>query len=238
MMLVVSAFLLGALGAAHCVTMCGGFAALGAPAPVDVTSNKLVRARANVGGILLAQNLGRVTAYAGFGLVAGGLGATLGENVRFGQAALEVFSSMLLLGAGLFLVGLLPSFALLERAGAPLFRELSPHARRLLPLRTPAQAALFGAAWGFLPCGLVYSALALASTSGTALQGGLVMFAFGAGTLPALLAMGVLADSVRALAKRGAVRRVAGVALVAFAVIHLSVAADRLSGTATCCAAK
>lgn len=238
MSLVVSGLLLGVLGATHCVAMCGGFAGLGGARPSgggpDVAASKLVMSRtvatSHPLALLLAQNAGRVASYATFGVIAGAIGATLGQGLSRGQALLEVVSGLLLVGVGAFLVGLLPSYATLERLGAPAFRKLEPHARRLLPLRTPAQAAAFGVIWGFLPCGLVYSALGIAATSGSAATGGLVMLAFGLGTLPALLAMGVLADTVASFAKRRVVRSAAGVMLVAFGVTHLAMAMMRLRG--------
>ncbi len=41
--------------------------------------------------------------------------------------------------------------------------------------------------WGWLPCGLSYSMLLVAATTGTAWSGGAVMLAFGLGTLPSMI---------------------------------------------------
>jgi len=48
-----------------------------------------------------------------------------------------------------------------------------------------------GLVLGFLPCGLLYGALAAASASGSALGGGLAMAAFALGTVPALVGVGL-----------------------------------------------
>jgi len=60
---------------------------------------------------------------------------------------------------------------------------------------------LFGAATGLLPCGLLYAALALALSAGSAAVGALAMLAFGLGTVPALA---LLSATVRRLALTGA----------------------------------
>lgn len=49
---------------------------------------------------------------------------------------------------------------------------------------------MLGMLWGWLPCGMVYSVLAGAAVSGDAVNGAAIMAAFGAGTLPLLLALG------------------------------------------------
>jgi sulfite exporter TauE/SafE len=66
----------------------------------------------------------------------------------------------------------------------------------MIPVRHPGQALWLGMVWGWLPCGLVYSALTLALSSGSGVSGGAVMLAFGAGTLPTLLTLGVAFDVV------------------------------------------
>ena len=65
-----------------------------------------------------------------------------------------------------------------------------------MPVRTGSDALLLGFLWGLLPCGLIYSALALAVVSGNPLQAALVMLAFGAGTLPAMLLLGVFSGTL------------------------------------------
>lgn len=67
-----------------------------------------------------------------------------------------------------------------------------------------------GAVWGWLPCGLVYSAPALALLAGTPLHGALVMFAFGLGTLPNLMAAALAAHRMRHALRRDWVRILSG----------------------------
>jgi sulfite exporter TauE/SafE len=109
----------------------------------------------------------------------------------------------------------------LERAGGLLWRRIEPLGRRLMPVRSPAQALALGAVWGWLPCGLVYSVLVWSISSGSAGRGALLMLAFGIGTLPNLLAMGVFASAVAQLFRRPWVRGLAGATVIALGVVSL-----------------
>jgi len=100
---------------------------------------------------------------------------------------------------------------------------MSPPRPSLL-LALLAAAVALGALWGFLPCGLVDGAVALALGSGSATAGALTMFAFGLGTLPALLVVGGLAEGVRRLARNLRVRQTAGLLIALSGSVHLMMA--------------
>ncbi len=229
-------FALGLVGSTHCVVMCGGIVGLGAAArgPRLPLAPGVGLARRTIASSA-AQHVGRIGTYAVAGALAGGAGRLAASSWQLG---LEIVAGALMIGLGLFLCGLLPSFARVESVGAPLFRRLRPLGQRLLPLRTPWHALAFGAVWGLLPCGLVYSALSLAVLAGSASNGALAMVAFGAGTVPALVAVSALLGSMRRFFA-GARLRVAGGALVALlGAVHMTMAIDRLHDPrATCHAA-
>ena len=105
--------------------------------------------------------------------------------------------------------------AVLERAGAMLWKPVQRLAGRLLPLERPGQALLLGLAWGLMPCGLIYSALAWSATAGDALRSGALMLLFGLGTLPAMLATSVGAAGLQAFLRRRGLKRVIAIGLVA-----------------------
>ncbi|HEX6691620.1 MAG TPA: sulfite exporter TauE/SafE family protein, partial [Burkholderiales bacterium] len=151
-----AAFALGMLGlglasGAHCAGMCGGIVtAFSARQP-------LLPARA----IALRQaafNAGRVTSYAAAGALAGGAAQALSALPL--QAALYVLANVMLVLVGLQLAGWAAPARRLERLGAPLWRRLQPLALRLTPGWSPLRSYAAGAVWGWLPCGLVYGALA------------------------------------------------------------------------------
>jgi sulfite exporter TauE/SafE len=85
-----------------------------------------------------------------------------------------------------------------------------------------------GALWGWLPCAMVYSVLVTAMLSGSATSGALVMLAFGLGTLPMMLALGLAGAGLRAWLRLRAVRAACGVTVLAFGVAGLARAAGGL----------
>ena len=155
----------------------------------------------------LVFNAGRITSYAAAGAL-GSAGAYMAA-VLPAQAFLYLFSSAFVLAAGIHLAGFALPLNALEKIGLPLWRRLQPLAVRLLDRGSFAA----GLAWGWLPCGLVYGALLVSVFAGGAAQGALAMAAFGAGTLPWLLAAGVLAARLRAASK---LRLAGGLVLIGF----------------------
>lgn len=205
-----AAFLVGLLGGAHCVGMCGGI----------VAAMSLQGGVRQPFGMHLGYNLGRILSYTLAGALAGLIGsaAFLSDRLLPLQQGLYVLAQVVLILLGLYLAGLNRAVLVLERAGGALWARLQPHLGRMLPIRSPVQAVLAGGLWGWLPCGLVYSVLVSALASGSWLEGAALMFAFALGTLPNLLAMGWAADRLRAIAADQRLRRMAGLAVALFGV--------------------
>jgi sulfite exporter TauE/SafE len=208
-----TAFLAGLLGGAHCIGMCGGIVAA-----MSFQSGQRQPFRYHVG-----YNLGRVASYAAAGTIAGlvGSAAFLSERLLPLQTGLYGLAQVMLILLGLYLAGFSRAVLWLERAGGGLWRRLQPVFGRLLPVRNFPGAVAAGAVWGWLPCGLVYSVLVSALATGDAGWGGLLMLAFGLGTLPNLLAMGWAAERLRAWARHPSVRRVAGLSVALFGIYGL-----------------
>lgn len=212
---IASAWLIGLLGSTHCLGMCGGI--------VGTLSLAAQGSRARQWLFLLAYNLGRIASYAAAGALFGAIGATLLGALpgAAGRSGAHLLSAAFMIALGLYLTGWWRGLATLERAGSHLWRRIAPLAQRLLPVRNGLHALLIGALWGFLPCGLVYSALAWSLASGDALRGALLMAAFGAGTLPALLVWGGLARALGAVTRQSRIRQVSGVLVLAFGIVSL-----------------
>jgi len=218
--LLATAFVVGLLGGVHCMAMCGGVvAALGLRAPGGGAAGR-------AGGVLrqLAYNGGRLTTYTGLGAVAGALGA-LGlraPDARPVQIALLVAANAIVVLLGLSIAGLAGAARFLEKAGGLVWRGVRRLGGRVAPADSAAGAVAAGLVWGFLPCGLVYGVLATAVAAGSAARGALVMAAFGAGTLPNLLAAGLAAETLRGLVRGPRVRLAAGAAIVLIGLIGLA----------------
>jgi sulfite exporter TauE/SafE len=201
-------FLVGLLGGTHCVGMCGG----------------IVGAMSMGGqagwGMHLAYNGGRILSYVAAGAIAGALGAaSLGlEGQVPARMALYFIANLMLVALGLYLLGITGALAFTERAGQALWRRLQPLTRRFLPVRSIGQAFPLGLLWGWLPCGLVYSALATALAAGSAGRGAATMLAFGLGTLPNLLLAGLLLARLNEFVRRPVVRTVSGLLVLGFGI--------------------
>lgn len=164
-------------------------------------------------------NLGRVAGYAALGAGVGALvGTALGAvPIRPLAIGLRLLAALLMLAMGLsLLTG--RDLLRLERLGSRLWQRVGRLAGRSLSLPAPARFATLGLLWGFLPCGLVYSALSLAAASGSTAEGALTMLAFGLGTLPSMLAMTLSGSAVTRRFAGLRTRRAAGVLMVVFAV--------------------
>lgn len=176
-----SALVAGLLGGTHCVGMCGGFAAAAG-------------SRGTVGGV--AWHGGRGLAYGVLGAFGGSLGGAL---TKVGPAA-NVLMAMLLVWFTLRLAGVLeavPSAPRRSSAGNALGEALVRITARLARAQGVLPKIAFGAATALLPCGLLWSALAMAGSAGSPLLGAGAMLAFWAGTVPALT---LVAQSLRRLA--------------------------------------
>jgi len=184
----ISAFLVGLTGSGHCLGMCGGIAAAFTP----VASQKQGAGKV---AATLVFNLGRLASYSVAGALAGALSFVIGDKLD-----ITVWSNTLRLLTGLFivLIGItlllqLPLTRFLERLGLPVWRGvIAPLTHSLRPVTTLRSGFLLGTLWGWIPCGMVYSMLLVALMSGQPVNGALVMFFFGLGTLPALTTGGVL----------------------------------------------
>jgi sulfite exporter TauE/SafE len=225
-------FLAGLLGSVHCIGMCGGIVGAFSSAPssrrafpvaVTVQGGSAAMPMAGATAFTLAYNAGRIASYAMAGAIAGGFadGARRLAGLSEMQAGGYWLANLMLIAVGLHLMNIWNGAARLETAGQVLWRRVQPLTASVLPVDTPRKAFTLGALWGWLPCGMVYSMLMTALISGSAVSGAAVMAAFGLGTLPALFALGMLGQRVRAWSQRRVVRTTGGALIVAFGVLGI-----------------
>lgn len=207
-------FLLGFFGGGHCAGMCGGLSSAFA---LQLPPNL------NRFGLILLLNLGRISSYVFIGLLLGFIGQ-IGislDDTRTLQNMLYIAANMLLLLLGLYLAGLSSAASHIERLGKPIWKKLNPLLNRLLPIRSIPACFGVGLLWGWLPCGLVYSASLYALGSGHTLSGGAAMLAFALGTLPNLLAMGWFASQLKGFLQNKTVRLIVGLLVASWATWRL-----------------
>jgi len=211
---IIAVFLVGLLGGVHCLGMCGSIVGI-FTVQVPKESSRWP--------FHLAYSSGRVASYAVAGALVGAIGQAglLMRDAVPVQHLLFALSSLMLITLGLYLAGMWGAVRRLEQLGSGLWKRLQPYTTKLLPVNTLPRALGLGALWGWLPCGLVYSVLLTALASGGAAQGALIMLAFGLGTLPNLLAIGLFWESIKGWAQSPRVRLAAGTLVVAFGVYGL-----------------
>ncbi|MCP5036119.1 MAG: sulfite exporter TauE/SafE family protein [Rhodobacteraceae bacterium] len=209
-----TAFIIGLFGLTHCVSMCGGIVGtLDAGLGPDATSSGRRIA------YHLTYNGGRGLSYMIAGLLAGFLGS-LAATSSFGNAIPvgHLIAGLMMIALGLYLAGLWRAITVLEGLGQHVWKRIEPFGRQFFPVNTAPQAFGLGLVWGWLPCGLVYSALTLAMASASPLQGAWIMAGFGLGTLPALMLAGAFAGALNQWVRRPLIRQTTGLIIVLFGI--------------------
>ena len=221
--LLAAAFVTGLLGSAHCLGMCAGLSGLFAVnASVASLRSKLPMA--------VVYNVGRVISYAVFGSIVGALGKSIVGAIPHLAAPVRLLSGLLIIIVGLQVAFNWRFLAPVEKAGAKLWNRIAPAARGLLPVTSLPKALGLGLLWGWLPCGLVYSVLLLAASTANAVNGALVMIAFGMGTMPAMILTGMSASKLSQFMSRK--RLGAGLLIVLIGVLTLAMPVMKFSGDA------
>ncbi len=174
--MMVSALMMGLVGGPHCVAMCGA------------ACSGIARGAGSGRAGTLALWRFQLSRLLGYGLLGAFAGGTV-EGLAWMGARTAVLRPLwimlhvaaLLLGLVLFARGRQPAFV--DGWGQRVWRHLKPVLARLGP-RAPV---VLGLGWALMPCGLLYSALLVASLSASALEGALLMAAFAVGTMVSLV---------------------------------------------------
>jgi sulfite exporter TauE/SafE len=175
----------GLAGAGHCLGMCGGFALRLGLSPGS-TRRRLTRQ--------VVYGLGRVFSYVALGVVVGAAGMRLG---LLAPTFVDVQGWLSVAAGVLLIMSAFVSFGLRLWPRAPATGCLLPgFYGELMRSARATHVLLGGVINGLLPCGLVYTYLALAAATAHPWEGGVVMGLFGLGTLPALAALGLVGGGI------------------------------------------
>jgi sulfite exporter TauE/SafE len=214
--LLITAFSLGFLGSPHCAGMCGGIVGVLHSGVDDQVSGKKQQVLYS-----LAFNGGRLLSYSLAGMIAATLGSSLVRliGMESSHTAMQMISGAFMLALGFSIAGWWSGLSRIESVGFKFWRLLQPITSKFIPVRNKTQALLLGTLWGWLPCGLVYTALLLVLASGDAVQGGLTMLAFGLGTLPMLALLGLSAGKINQWRANPMLRSVMGSVIILFGIV-------------------
>ena len=210
--LFLAAFSMGLFGSPHCLGMCGGIVTAFGLSMQHVSDSKK-------NGLILTYHLGRLISYSLLGLIASFVGVAIFQSIMSNSAPRIVLGAVLVL-IGLAMLGL-PLFNQLEKFGMRFWQSLAPLRKKVFPIDSFGKALVAGLLWGFLPCGLVYGALMMAIAGNDIATGAALMFVFGLGTMPMLIAtqktVGMLQSSIKNFRLRqinGVIMMLSGLAVI------------------------
>lgn len=205
----IAAFLIGLAGSVHCIGMCGGvMSAFTFAAPKEANRHHFV----------LSYNVGRILSYSMIGAATGYIGTIVSSATNTEIPILDYISITFLVLLALYISDIWKGLSVLEQLGSHVWKRIQPLSRLFIPVKNLKYAFMYGMIWGYLPCGLVYSALTWSLASGGAVKGAMLMAAFGLGTLPSLIAISVGANSLLPLMQHKVTRNLVALFLMLSAV--------------------
>lgn len=208
-----AAFMTGVLGSGHCLGMCGA-----------LVCGYFIRAKQFAGGAAgtlpyLAYHGARIAVYGAIGLVAAAVGAVLVSTGKIGlaQGLLQIVAGGVVILLGLELLGISPLKLTVGFAPARWLRQQFAGAAQRGLVRG---AAIAGVVNGLMPCSMTMAMAVKATTAPSVPEGGLLLLAFGAGTLPSMLLASVLFGKLGPNV-RGALQKAAGLFVIALGLSTL-----------------
>ena len=223
----IAVFLIGLIGGfSHCIGMCGGFVLTYS---IKITENE-AGAKQNTWQKIyphLSYSAGRIITYTFLGEIFGFIGGTIGLilSMKNFQGGLQLFAGIVMFFMGLDLAGLVPALPPNSFPGINPFKKLVGN---LFNKVNRSNVFGLGIVLGFIPCGLVYSVGAQAAATQSLLKGGLTMFVFGLGTVPAMLLSGLTANLISANV-RSRLYKVAALLVVLLGILTILRGIDALN---------
>jgi sulfite exporter TauE/SafE len=193
------AFATGLFGSFHCLGMCGG-----------INAGFTMGFGPNRGFALLAYHATRILVYVLFGMAGALLGRVVVQTGIIGktQGLLMILAGIIVVLLGLNLMGLFRISRAAQTQPLPVVFSVGS-----TPKSPPINPIVAGLLNGLVPCGLVYSVAVKATSTADPLHAGLLMLAFGAGTLPSMLSISLLGSQI-GNRMRGGLARLAGVTVI------------------------
>lgn len=183
-----SLFLFGLASATHCIGMCGSIQQL------------FLNMSHSPRESLFIYNAGRISSYLMIALIV----AFLATNVTYRTAefipwamVLRIFAGMLLIYLGLQKLIKFKTPHTMQKMGSRIWQTIRGWAKPIMPPKYRWQVFLIGCIWGWLPCGMVYAALTLALTTNSITGSVIGMACFAIGTLPAMIGIGLVGQSLQ-----------------------------------------
>lgn len=191
------AFAAGFLGSGHCLGMCGA-----------LVSGYFMRLGNNRSyWPYFAYQAARISVYTLIGVLAAALGVVLVSSGLFGQiqSVLQMLMGLFVIVLAMGVLGWIPWQGSMRLIPMQVVRKGYATASQSGPLLGSILAGLLN---GLMPCMLTFAMAVKATTATTLIEGGALMLAFGAGTLPMMLfisvAFGKMSAKLRGLMLKAA----------------------------------
>jgi sulfite exporter TauE/SafE len=154
----------------------------------------------------------RITSYALLGAMAGFI-TSFSETV-WAASFFRYLAAFMLIAMGLYIGEWWRGLSVIEKAGAALFQPVQSSLSKLKINSPVIGSAVMGLCWAAMPCGLIYSALAWSATTQQPVSAAFLMFAFGLGTVPAMLAVSLGGQRLQAFLRSRNLKRVIAISLI------------------------
>ena len=213
-----SAFLIGILGSGHCLGMCGGITTMLTSALAEQSSTNKKMA------LVTFYHVGRIFSYSLIGFLVALTSSLAAKNIGLPIVILKTIAALFLILLGLYLGQWLMWLTHIEKLGKGIWSKISPLSKKVIPVNNKSKAFGLGMLWGWLPCGLIYSTLTWALASGDAINGALIMLAFGLGTLPALLALSFGLTVIKTFITNIYFKQLSAITLIFYGIYSLLIA--------------
>lgn len=203
---------LGSFG--HCIGMCGGIVIAYSGTKIEQKWGKTKQAISH-----LFYSFGRIVTYMTLGAMFGYIGGVASFN-NIANGIMWIVAGVAMILAGLSLLGKIKFLLIIEHSlSKSIWYQQS--FKSLLRSQSLLSFFLLGMLNGLLPCGLVYSFAIIATSTGSAFLGALVMLIFGLSTIPALFSLGFFVGIFNQSSFRNIMIRLAAIAVLLYGVFTI-----------------
>ena len=203
---------LGSFG--HCIGMCGGIVIAYSGTKIEQKWGKTKQAISH-----LFYSFGRIVTYMTLGAIFGYIGGVASFN-NTANGIMWIVAGVAMILAGLSLLGKIKFLLIIEHSlSKSIWYQQS--FKSLLRSQSLLSFFLLGMLNGLLPCGLVYSFAIIATSTGSAFLGALVMLIFGLSTIPALFSLGFFVGIFNQSSFRNIMIRLAAIAVLLYGVFTI-----------------
>jgi len=150
--------------------------------------------------------MSRLISYALIAAILGGGVKLLSMEFKQLIPILRIIAGSLLIAMGLYMLDWWRGLQRLEKAGGLVWQYIQPYSSKLIGSQSWLSTLTLGLLWGFLPCGLVYSALGWAISHQADSNAALLMLGFGLGTLPSMFGASLASQAIRSVMHKNTAR--------------------------------